>query len=133
LQRLAEFLNAEAFEKAPRGWATVARGLEAIRAACEWLLVRAYGEPAAVISISEPDKLARRKEADARDTVASFLMRKKRYAVVGLDERMRDASLSEPRREHALHTLALISGRNFHREDRNRFANADRWLERHVR
>jgi phospholipase C len=134
LQKLAEFLKAEAIEEAPRGWSAIARCLEAIKAACERVLVRAYGEPAAIkVSIAEPDRLARRRDAEARDNVASFLMRKKRYAVVGLDRRLRDASLPDPQREHSLHTLALISGRKFHREDRDRFVNADRWLARHVR
>ena len=89
--------------------------------------------PAVVkVSIAEPDRLARRKDAVARDNVARSIMRKKRYAVVGLDRRMRNGSLSQAQREHALHTLALISGRKLRLEDHDRFADADRWLQRYV-
>jgi phospholipase C len=134
LQNLAAYLKAEAFENAPKGWATLARGIEVIKSVCEWALARAYDEPPGVkISIAEPDKLALRNDATPRDNVARFLMRKKRYAVVGLETRLRDASVSQEQREHALHTLALISGRKFHLEQEDKFENARGWLARHVR
>jgi Phosphoesterase family len=133
LQLLAAYLKAEAFENAPRGWATLARAIEAVKSACEWVLARAYDEPAGVkVSIAEPDKLALPKDVTPRDNVARFLMRKKRYAVVGLDKRLRDASASHEQREHALQTLALVSGRKFHLEQEDKFENANRWLARRV-
>lgn len=134
LQKLADYLKAEAFENAPKGWATLARILEGIKTACDRLLSRAYGEPAGVkSSIAAPDRLTLPDDARRRDNVSRFLMRKKRYAAIGLDTRLRDRSLSHAQREHALHTLALISGRKFHLDEGDKFENADKWLRRHVR
>lgn len=133
LQKLATYLKEEAFEKAPRGWATLARGIEALKAMCEWVLERAYQEPVGVkVSIAQPDKLAHGKDATPRDQVARFLMRKKRYAAVGLEARMNDATISSTQREHSLQTLALISGRKFHLEDGEKFDHADQWFKRHL-
>jgi hypothetical protein len=134
LQKLTAYLYAEGFENAPRGWATLARGIEAIKSACEWILTRAYDQPTGVkASIAEPDKLALHKDASPRDNVARFLMRKKSYAVVGLQTRLHDDSVTPEQRQQALHTLALISGRKFHLEEGDGFQNADRWLGRHTR
>jgi phospholipase C len=133
LQKLAAYLKEEAFEKAPRGWATLARCLEAMKSACDWALTRAYDEPPGVrSSIAEPDKLAQSKDATPRDNVARFLMRKKKYAVVGLETRLNDASVSPDQCDHALQTLSLISGRKFHLEERNKYEKANVWLKQHV-
>jgi hypothetical protein len=130
LQKLAAYLKEEAFEQAPRGYATLARCLEAVKTACQWMLERAYDEPVGVrVSIAEPDKLSRRQAATPRDNVARFLMRKKRYAVTGLQRRLRDVTVSPQQHEHAVQTLALITGRKFHLADKDRVGTAVRWLQ----
>jgi phospholipase C len=134
LQKLAAYLKEEAFEKAPRGFAVLARCLEAVKTACEWMLERAYDEPVGVrVSIAEPDKLSRLQAATPRDNVARFLMRKKRYAVAGLKRRLRDATVSPQQHEHAVQTLALIAGRKFHLEDDDKVGTALRWLQERIR
>lgn len=133
LQKLAAYLKEEAFEKAPRGWATLARFIEALKVAADWLLERAYDEPIGVkVSIAQPDKLARKKDAIPKDLVARFLMRKKRYAIAGLETRLNDASIPESQREHSVQTLALISGQKFHLERREKVEHAKRWLQQHL-
>jgi phospholipase C len=133
LQRLAAYLKEEAFEQAPRGYATLARCLEVLKTACEWMLERAYDEPAGVrVSIAEPDKLSRRKATTPRDNVARFLMRKKRYAVAGLQRRLRDTTVSPGQHDHAVQTLALITGRKFHLDDKDKVANALKWLQERI-
>jgi phospholipase C len=133
LQKLAAYLKEEAFEKAPRGFATAARCLEAVKTACEWMLERAYDEPVGVrVSIAEPDKLSRRAAATPRDNVARFLMRKKRYAVAGLERRLRDTAVSPRQHEHAVQTLALITGRKFYLDDQDKVGNALRWMQKRV-
>lgn len=130
LQKLATYLEMEAVEKAPRGWATIARAAMAFKAACQFVLERALGEPPGFkVSIGAPDKLAANKDVAVRDSAARFIMRKKRYAAAGLATRLSDTKLPEDQRDHALQTLALISDRSFHREaDDAKFENAQRWL-----
>ena len=133
LQQLAAYLKAEALEQTPRFWSAAARCLEAVVAGAQRLLRFIYGEPLVRSSIAEPDRLASQKDAAARDNVARFIMRKKAYALIGLQRRLRDPSLPPPQREHALNTLALITGRKFHREPAAaKFAHADRWLRREL-
>jgi hypothetical protein len=129
LEKLTEYLKEEAFEKTPRGWALMARCLEAVKSVCESLLERAYDEPKNVkVSVAAPDKLATQKDATPKDRVARFVMRKKRYAAVGLEARLDQAGLSDAQRRHSVQTLDLISGRKFHRAAGDREAHAKQWL-----
>lgn len=132
---LAGYLKSEAAELLPRLYSGWARVLETAKAAIDRLLDRAYGMLGLVMSIAEPDRLARHKDARARDHVAELLMRKKRYAVVGIRNRFEDRSLSlsPAQRQHSLQTLALLTGRKFHREPGDRMTSATRWLAKHIR
>jgi len=69
-------------------------------------------------------------DAKPRDDVAHFLMHRKRQAVAPLAAAIRDDNLSDARRDHALQTLALITGRAYHREKNGR-EHAQEWLSRH--
>jgi phospholipase C len=131
LKLLATYLTEEALETAPRLYSWAARAIEAIVAVGRYLLDRVYDvNRGVVVSIAEPDRLARRKDAQSRDNVAEFLMRQKRYAVVGIRNRLRQAGLSPAQRQHTLQTLALLTGRKFHREPDNvKFKNAEVWLD----
>jgi hypothetical protein len=64
--------------------------------------------------------------------VARFLMRKKRYAVAGLQRRLRDTTVSPGQHDHAVQTLALITGRKFHLDDTDKVANALKWLQERI-
>jgi hypothetical protein len=130
LQKLSEYLKEEVIEQAPHIWSFVARVLEASKTALEYLSHIAYGEPANLhISIAEPDKLARSKDVKVRDRVANFIMHKKRYAVMGLQDRLSDTSLSETQSAHAIQTLSLLSKRKFSKEDDgSRSESAKRWI-----
>ncbi len=130
LAKLSEYLEQEGVELAPRGWSAIARALERLKALIEHALERAYGLPKGIrVSISEPDKLAQQKDSDPRDRVARFLMRKKRYAAIGLRDRLKNNTLSREQRDQAVRTLALIAKRKFHNEPPDTKVDAaTRWL-----
>lgn len=135
LSALTTYLEEEGFKEALRWYSCLARGFETIKAWVNWVLDRAYDiNHGVVVSIAAPDRLARPKDVGPRDSVVEFLMRKKRYAVVGIRNRLRQTNLSPAQREHTLQTLALVTGRKFHRESATeKDQNATRWLDRHLR
>jgi phospholipase C len=130
LQKLAAYLETEAVEKAPKAWSLVARIAMQVRAGAQYLLDRAFREPSGFnVSIADLDKLALPSDVSAKDDVAKFMMRMKRYAAQGLATRLNDNTLPSSQQQHALQTLALISGRNFHQENENeKLSNARQWL-----
>jgi phospholipase C len=134
LHRLTTYLKAEAAEQVPRGWSIAARGIECAKALVERTLEYIYGEPPGMrASIAEPDKLARNTDAQARDNVARFIMRKKRYAAIGIQRRLADPALNPEQRQASLHALALISGRKFHRDGaESAGTQAEEWLRLHL-
>lgn len=130
LRAMAGELEIRVIENLPRAYSWGARCIEAVKAWCERGLARLYHEGNALpVSLTEPDKLARKTVA-VREDYARFLMHQKRRALPCLAERIRDEGLPLAAREHAVHTLALISGRRFHRE-KDKLAHADKWLRRH--
>lgn len=135
LTMLTTYLEEEGFKEALRWYSCVARGIELIKTWANRVLERAYDvNRGVVVSIAAPDRLARRKDVGPRDHVAEFLMRKKRYAIVGIRNRLRQTGLTPAQRQHTLHTLALLTGRKFHREPAaERYQNAIGWLDRHLR
>lgn len=135
LTLLTTYLKEEALEAAPRWYSWLARTIEAIKSAGDYLLDGLYRvNRGIVVSIAEPDRLARRKDVRPRDDVAEFLMRQKRYAVVGIRKRLQQTDLSPAQRHHTLQTLALVTGRKFHREPAaERDKNATAWLDRNLR
>jgi phospholipase C len=130
LKQLAAYLEIEAFEDIPKLSAWSARMAEAIKTIADAVLDRILDVPTGIkVSMAEPDKLALPMEASAKDSVTKFLMRMKRYAAKGLKDRLADDTLPSDQQQHALHTLSLISGRNFHQENGDgRLTNARIWL-----
>ncbi len=130
LRLFAAYLRISVVEGAWPIYVFIARSIE-------WLAARLLGRaPSASarplplrVSIAEPDKVAR-KGARARDDFARFLRRRKRQALPALASRIRDQSLSDAERDHAVRSLALITGRHFHREHDGR-RKASEWLSRH--
>ena len=129
LQKLAQHLEEEAFEKIPSAYAAGARVVEAIKGLAERWLAGLYQESSVLkVSIAEPDKLALSKDATPRDQVAQFFMRSKKYAVMGLADRLRDATLPIEQRLHSVQTLSIVTGRKFNAEADERLTRADTWL-----
>jgi phospholipase C len=75
-------------------------------------------------SFGEPDKI-HTDTASPRDDVAWFLMKRKGQALYAIDREMK---LAGARRDHAIRTLAMITGRPFHRQEP---AHAEQWLATH--
>ena len=129
LASLAIFVKCEIVEGVPWIFVGAARLIEASRGLLRLVLcLLSRGAEKIRVSIAEPDKLARR-DAIAKDDIAHALMRRKRRAVPLLAGKIRDETLPLAEREHAQHTLALISKRKFHLRPDN-FASAKAWLER---
>jgi phospholipase C len=150
LQKLAAYLpealwediRPRALEEAPQLYSAIARGLEwvkrginsikaglarfleGLKAAVDALLARLYQHGGAEVSIAEPDKLAIKFGAE-RDHVATFLMHQKPRAMRGLTQRIQDRTTPVADRDHALRTLASITGRQFHLHD---VEHARTWL-----
>lgn len=53
------------------------------------------------------------------------MMRMKKYAAIGLHNRLLDKSLPQDQQRHSLQTLATMTGRHFNKE---KVANAKAWL-----
>lgn len=131
LAKLTGYVEDEALTEVPRIYAGISRFLEFLKTECNWIL--RYGkDPIADIhiSIAEPDKLAHHKDLKPRNKLTSYLILKKRLAVPRLGKILRDNSISDIERTHALHTLSLITSRKFHLEP-NGLQNARSWLGRH--
>ncbi len=129
LQKLAGYLEGEAFRNVPIYMAALARIAEALKSGFQTVLEWALGEPTGFpVSLAEPDKLSDQETVQAKDAAAKFIMRAKRYAALGLEDWIRAPNLSPDQRRQSLQTLALISGRNFHKEDGEGLANAQAWL-----
>jgi phospholipase C len=134
LQLLANWLQAEGDETLPKATVLLSRFIMAIQSITERFLDFVLGEPATLpVTIANPDQLARPLQASASDKVARFIMRSKRYAALGIRARLEDPSVSLEQQLHSLHTLALISGRDFHREDESvRLDYAKEWLAKNT-
>jgi phospholipase C len=131
LQALTAFLKNELVTDAPLALAWLARCFEGLKAVCEGALTGLYREPAQIrVTIADPDKLAHHNDAAPRDAIVRFLMRRKRQAVAHFARQIRDDSLPKEQRDHAVHTLGVISGRKYHREERG-LDSAQAWLQRH--
>jgi hypothetical protein len=146
LQKLARYLTvalwehpkAETWELLPNWYARTARLFEIGRAWLAFLIEAAqktfevilgylYESHGLTPSISKPDKLSI-KFVRENDNVARFLMRQKPRAIGGLTERINDETLSTEVRNHARHTLAIITGRRFQHYN---FGYAKRWLTKY--
>jgi phospholipase C len=141
LQKLSAYLNVALWERTadeelPRWFAWLSRSiewtkvrlvyfLEGMRDLCDSLLSYLYEEKGFSVSIAHPDKLTM-KHASEQDSAAHFLMHQKPRAVRGLAKRIHDVNTSPAVREHALVTLAAMTGRKFHRHG---IEHARQWLK----
>jgi phospholipase C len=142
LQKLSAYLNVALWERTadkalPIWFAWVSRALEwakvqlvyfleGMRGLCESLLAYLYEEKGFSVSIAHPDKLTM-KHASEQDSAAHFLMHQKPRAVRGLAKRIHDPNAAPAVREHALVTLAAMTGRKFHRHG---IEHAREWLKK---
>jgi phospholipase C len=130
LQKMGTYLKLTAVTGIPRIYAGAARAIEWFKHLLERPIDWLCGHRGNLtVSITKPDRISR-KTVTVREDYAHFLMRQKRRALAVLGERLRNANLSGAERDHAVHTLALITGRRFHREANNREV-AGAWLKRH--
>jgi phospholipase C len=130
LKSIATYITTTAVEGIPRIYSMAARGMEHLRAVLDHSVDWLSGDRGELpVSITEPDKVAR-KTVTVREDYARFLVRTKRRALPALAARIRNPNLSSAEREHAVYTLAHITGRRFHREE-EKVESADRWLRRH--
>jgi hypothetical protein len=131
LIQLANWLEVEAVENAPKMasmWARVAEGMKTF---ANKILDNAFDVSKKFsVSLAEPDKLSLPDRTTATDKVAEFLMRQKRYAAAGIQNRLETAGLPAHQQQHSLQTLALITGRNFHREGEGGLDNAKAWVSK---
>jgi phospholipase C len=125
LARLAEWLKMEAVEEAPKVASFLARVAEWLRRQAE----RRTFKGELPVSVAQPDKLSLPLQASATDSVVSFMMRKKRYAAEGLNDRLQDESLDPDQLRHSVQTLGLITGRAFHHQGpADKVQTARAWL-----
>jgi hypothetical protein len=107
-------LKIEADEKLPLVATWLARLADSIRREVE---KRFLGTKDFSVSIARPDKLSLPLQAEATDNVANFMMTMKKYAAIGLHNRLLDKSLPDDQTAHSLQTLATMTGRHFNKED----------------
>jgi len=132
LALIARYIRIEAVEGLPQVYIFLARVIEKIKAACEWLLGGLYHERTPLkVSITLPDTVAR-DSVPVRENVAKFLKHQKERAVSVLAEQIRNSALPSLARQHAVRTLTTLTGRKF-RRDEDRIMSADRWLRKHGR
>jgi hypothetical protein len=130
LQVISDYVKMETVEGLPKVYTWLSRAIEAFKSGCERLLSKIYREPAGIsVSFTEVDRLSR-ETTSTRDDFAKFLMHQKRKAVPALALRIRDQSSPLEVREHAVRTLAGITGRRFNHEP-DKIKKADGWLRRH--
>jgi phospholipase C len=130
LQQMGKFLKASFFEDTWFVYAWLARALMLVKGLLEipleWIESR-HGN--LKVSITEPDRIAR-KTVTVREDFAQYLMRKKRRAPQAIGWHLSRTDLSETDRAQAVRTLALITGRRFHQEE-DRHEAVDKWLRKY--
>jgi phospholipase C len=139
LMRLCGYLKTalweHAAEEAPQAYAALAKPaeflkmqfaflLECLRETTEGILAYLYEARGFRVSIAEPDKLSLKHRRE-KNSVARFLMHQKPRAIRGLAKRIHDTDAPPHVREYAVRTLALITGRQFHRD----IEHARTWLK----
>ena len=133
LKHLADFLPTALWESAEKnadeaiasGWATLARAIDRLRGWCEYRLAWLYETDDHQVVISSPDRISSER-ATPRNEVVRFLATQKPRALEGLAKRIRGEGSTA--RQHAIRTLASMTGRPFHHFDDE---HAKRWLDRH--
>ena len=126
---LTHYLKVVVVENLPLFYTACARLLEGTKGLIQRWLSWFYKESPAIVVAVQPDKLARDKQP-LREQFAKFLGHQKPRALPALARILRDPKVSNDQRHHALRTLAVITGRKFHREQ-NGLVNADQWLKKY--
>lgn len=130
-QGLVAFALHLAYEGLPWAYTAACRWLLAVQ---RWMRRVLHKRPGATgpirVSVAEPDRLSHHTDTDPKNDFARYLMRAKRQAVPELSRQMASAAVGSDPHRQALHTLSLITGRNFHLEA-DGAQHAEAWLERH--
>jgi hypothetical protein len=130
LQTIIDYVRIDVVEALPKWYSWIARLIEAFKRACNGVLRPLYREPSDIsASMTQPDRLSR-EQTPLRDDFAEFLRHQKLQAVSALALRIRDRSLSPEVREHAVQSLAGITGRRFLHEP-DMINHANKWLMQH--
>jgi hypothetical protein len=107
----------------------MARGFEYVKGLVElpiaWLGGNASGMR---VSITDPDKISHR-TVSMRENFAHYLRRARQRAPAALAKRLSRGDVSPAEAEHDIHTLSLITRRDFHQEE-NRHDAVDKWLRK---
>ena len=128
LRLISRYIQIAVVESLPRIYSGTARIIEGFKSGCDAVLRWLYSENTSIrVPISQPDKISR-EPGTLRDDMARYIQHQKERAVSVLAGKIRDTSLSEVQRNHALRALAGISGRKFQREA-DKFKKADAWLK----
>lgn len=131
LTALTRYLKDCFVDEAPRGYAIFSRIAVAIKATLDRVLDRLSDTPRSIhVSIAEPDRLAHHNDASPKNQFALYLMRSKRKAAKALGPIIRDPAATDDQRNHATRTVALLTGRAYHREPDGQ-KSAEAWIRRH--
>ena len=126
LQALRAYLVAETVGLLPRLFVPLARGYVFAKRGLDWLLDRLH---VLHVSVADLDKVTTLRTG-VRGDFARFLRSHKKRSVKTLSRIIRNTAADPQRRDHAVHTLAMVSNRPFHRRPA-RVQLATEWLDRH--
>jgi hypothetical protein len=107
LAKLGQWLQADGLPIALRVLIPLLRLASCIQ---RWVKRLILGTRAFSVSLAQPDKLAPKRQTRTADHVVNFMMRMKKYAAIGLHNRLLDESLPEDQKDHSVQTLAGIVG-----------------------
>lgn len=131
LAALTRYLKDEAVEELPKLYAGLSRVLASLESWLHGIVERLSRIPGTIrVSFAEPDRLAHHIDASPKDGFARYLMQSKRKAVGHVARQLRSREATHEQRRHAQQTLALLTGRQYHREQDGQ-EHAESWLRRH--
>lgn len=135
LAALASYLEREIADAAvvalPVLYAWLARSIAAAASVLRFIADRLAGAPPGIqVSIAAPDRLAHHNDVAPKDDFARYLMLRKRLAIPRLAQQVRTADPTSAEHQHAIRTLGLVTGRQYHNEAAGS-DHARAWLARH--
>jgi phospholipase C len=135
LSALATYLKREVVNEAvvavPRFYAWLSRLIVSSASALRSWADKLAGAPASVrVSLAAPDRLAHHNDIAPKEALARYLMRQKRLAVPQLAAQIRATHRASAEHKHAVRTLGLLTGRQYHNEEAGS-EHALGWLARH--
>lgn len=126
LAKLGQWLQADGLPIALRVLIPLVRLASWIQ---RWVKRLILGTRAFSVSFAQPDKLAPKRQARTADHVVNFMIRMKKYAAIGLHNRLLDESLPDAQKNHSVQTLAGIVGVHLTGADpREKVGTAKAWL-----